>query len=43
TAATPLAVARPAPVANNEGNVLGHLPRKLGIGMVEIKVWNVES
>ncbi|EEH7569896.1 phosphoglycerol transferase, partial [Salmonella enterica] len=24
-------------------NILGHSPRKLGIGMVEIKVVNVES
>ncbi|MGG2377201.1 hypothetical protein ACE400_28760, partial [Salmonella enterica] len=26
-----------------EGNILGHSPRKLGIGMVEIKVVNVEG
>ncbi|WP_240533314.1 DUF7024 domain-containing protein, partial [Salmonella enterica] len=35
--------APPAPVSTNEGNILGHSPRKLGIGMVEIKVVNVES
>lgn len=28
----------PEPIATNEGNILGHSPRKLGIGMVEIKV-----
>ncbi|WP_428997136.1 DUF7024 domain-containing protein, partial [Pseudomonas aeruginosa] len=28
----------PEPVSTNEGNILGHSPRKLGIGMVEIKV-----
>ncbi|ECK4242778.1 phosphatidylglycerol--membrane-oligosaccharide glycerophosphotransferase [Salmonella enterica] len=43
TDANTLVIAPPAPVATNEGNILGHSPRKLGIGMVEIKVVNVES
>lgn len=33
-----LVIVPPAPQATNEGNILGHSPRKLGIGMVEIKV-----
>ena len=33
-----LVIVPPDPVATNEGNILGHSPRKLGIGMVEIKV-----
>ena len=28
----------PDPQSTNEGNILGHSPRKLGIGMVEMKV-----
>ncbi|MNZ81763.1 phosphoglycerol transferase I [compost metagenome] len=28
----------PEPQSTNEGNILGHSPRKLGIGMVEMKV-----
>ncbi len=43
TDANTLVIAPPAPVSTNEGNILGHSPRKLGIGMVEIKVVNVES
>jgi len=33
-----LVIVPPAPQATNEDNILGHSPRKLGIGMVEIKV-----
>lgn len=33
-----LVIVPPEPQATNEGNILGHSPRKLGIGMVEIKV-----
>ncbi|MDU5731410.1 MAG: phosphoglycerol transferase I, partial [Citrobacter freundii] len=33
-----LVIVPPDPVATNEGNILGHSPRKLGIGMVEIKI-----
>ena len=36
--ANTLVIIPPDPVATNEGNILGHSPRKLGIGMVEIKV-----
>ncbi|EHC42346.1 Phosphoglycerol transferase I [Salmonella enterica subsp. enterica serovar Give str. S5-487] len=43
TDANTLVIAPPAPVSTNEGNILGHSPRKLGIGMVEIKVVNVEG
>ena len=28
----------PEPQSTNEGNILGHSPRELGIGMVEIKI-----
>ncbi len=38
TDADTLVIVPPDPVATNEGNILGHSPRKLGIGMVEIKV-----
>ncbi|WP_260325985.1 DUF7024 domain-containing protein, partial [Enterobacter cloacae] len=27
----------PEPQSTNEGNILGHSPRELGIGMVDIK------
>jgi len=37
-AANTLMIVPPDPVSTNEGNILGHAPRKLGIGMVEIKV-----
>ena len=38
-----LTIAPPDPQSTNEGNILGHSPRKLGIGMVEIKVVNREG
>ncbi|QCT19763.1 phosphatidylglycerol--membrane-oligosaccharide glycerophosphotransferase [Jejubacter calystegiae] len=33
-----LTITPPEPQDSNEGNILGHAPRKLGIGMVDIKV-----
>lgn len=33
-----LTITPPAPQATNEGNILGHSPRQLGIGLVEIKI-----
>ncbi|MDF3006453.1 MAG: hypothetical protein K0R86_320 [Enterobacter kobei] len=33
-----LEIVPPDPQSTNEGNILGHSPRQLGIGMVEIKV-----
>lgn len=33
-----LTITPPLPQPTNEGNILGHTPRKLGIGIVEIKV-----
>jgi phosphoglycerol transferase len=33
-----LVIVPPDPQSTNEGNILGHSPRKLGIGMVEIKI-----
>lgn len=41
--ASTLVIVPPDPVSTNEGNILGHSPRKLGIGMVEIKVVNAEG
>jgi phosphoglycerol transferase len=41
TRSNTLVIVPPEPESTNEGNILGHSPRKLGIGMVEIKV--VES
>lgn len=38
-----LTIAPPDPQTTNEGNVLGHAPRQLGIGMVEIKVVKSEG
>lgn len=38
-----LVIVPPAPQTTNEGNILGHSPRQLGIGMVDIKVVNVEG
>lgn len=38
-----LEIIPPAPQATNEGNILGHAPRQLGVGMVEIKVVNTAS
>ncbi|WP_318374866.1 phosphatidylglycerol--membrane-oligosaccharide glycerophosphotransferase [Enterobacter sp.] len=36
-----LKIIPPDPQSTNEGNILGHSPRQLGIGMVEIKVVKV--
>jgi len=33
-----LVIVPPVPQSTNEGNILGHSPRKLGIGLVEIRV-----
>ena len=33
----------PEPQSTNEGNILGHSPRQLGIGMVDIKIVNAEG
>ena len=41
--ANTLVIVPPDPVATNEGNILGHSPRKLGIGMVEIKVVDLQG
>lgn len=38
TRSNTLVIVPPDPESTNEGNILGHSPRKLGIGMVEIKV-----
>ncbi|MGY5958582.1 phosphatidylglycerol--membrane-oligosaccharide glycerophosphotransferase [Kosakonia sp. BK9b] len=38
-----LVIVPPDPQSTNEGNILGHSPRKLGIGLVEIKVVNHEG
>jgi phosphoglycerol transferase len=38
-----LVIVPPDPVSTNEGNILGHSPRSLGIGMVEIKVVNTNG
>ena len=38
-----LTIVPPAPQATNEGNILGHAPRRLGIGMVEIKIVKSEG
>ena len=38
-----LVIVPPDPVPTNEGNILGHSPRKLGIGMVEIKVVSAQG
>lgn len=38
-----LEIIPPTPQATNEGNILGHAPRKLGVGMIEIKVINTAS
>ena len=38
-----LVIVPPEPQSTNEGNILGHSPRKLGIGLVEIKVVNREG
>jgi len=36
--ATTLVIAPPEPIVSDEGNIIGHDPRRLGIGMVEIKI-----
>ncbi|TCC00066.1 phosphatidylglycerol--membrane-oligosaccharide glycerophosphotransferase [Kosakonia quasisacchari] len=38
-----LVIVPPEPQSTNEGNILGHSPRKLGIGLVEIKVVSREG
>ena len=38
-----LTITPPDPQSTNEGNILGHSPRQLGIGMVEIKVVKSEG
>ncbi|MRS15341.1 phosphatidylglycerol--membrane-oligosaccharide glycerophosphotransferase [Enterobacteriaceae bacterium RIT691] len=38
-----LTIVPPDPQSTNEGNILGHSPRQLGIGMVEIKVVKSEG
>lgn len=38
-----LVIVPPEPQSTNEGNILGHSPRRLGIGMVEIKVVKTEG
>ncbi|WP_312629783.1 phosphatidylglycerol--membrane-oligosaccharide glycerophosphotransferase [Scandinavium sp.] len=38
-----LTIVPPDPQTTNEGNILGHSPRQLGIGMVEIKVVKSEG
>ncbi|MGP4872905.1 DUF7024 domain-containing protein, partial [Klebsiella pneumoniae] len=38
-----LIITPPDPQTTNEGNILGHSPRQLGIGMVEIKVVKSEG
>ncbi|MFH7828043.1 phosphatidylglycerol--membrane-oligosaccharide glycerophosphotransferase [Kluyvera chengduensis] len=43
TDADTLVIVPPAPQSTNEGNILGHSPRQLGIGMVEIKVIDAEG
>lgn len=38
-----LVIVPPEPQSTNEGNILGHSPRKLGVGLVEIKVVSREG
>ncbi len=38
-----LTIEPPEPQLSNEGNILGHAPRKLGIGMVNIKIVKTEG
>ena len=38
-----LVIVPPDPQSTNEGNILGHSPRQLGIGMVEIKIVKAEG
>ena len=41
--ASTLVIVPPSPQSTNEGNILGHSPRQLGIGMVEIKVIDAQG
>ncbi len=43
TRSNTLIITPPDPQTTNEGNILGHSPRQLGIGMVEIKVVKSEG
>ncbi|WP_312953099.1 phosphatidylglycerol--membrane-oligosaccharide glycerophosphotransferase [Superficieibacter sp.] len=43
TRSNTLVIVPPEPQSTNEGNILGHSPRQLGIGMVDIKVVNPEG
>jgi len=43
TRSNTLTITPPDPQSTNEGNILGHSPRQLGIGMVEIKVVKSEG
>ena len=38
TRSNTVVIVPPDPQSTNEGNILGHSPRKLGVGMVEIKI-----
>jgi len=38
-----LVIVPPNPQSTNEGNILGHSPREIGIGMVEIKIVSTEG
>ncbi|WP_368300115.1 phosphatidylglycerol--membrane-oligosaccharide glycerophosphotransferase [Kluyvera sichuanensis] len=43
SSASTLVIVPPDPQSTNEGNILGHSPRQLGVGMVEIKVIDAEG
>ncbi|MDP1249992.1 hypothetical protein Q6312_29050, partial [Klebsiella pneumoniae] len=43
TRSNTLIITPPDPQTSNEVNILGHSPRQLGIGMVEIKVVKSEG
>jgi len=43
TGSNTLMIVPPEPQSTNEGNILGHAPRQLGIGMIEIKVVKSEG
>jgi len=43
TRSNTLVIVPPDPQSTNEGNILGHSPRRLGIGMVSIKVINASG
>ena len=38
-----LTITPPEPQSTNEGNIVGHAPRQLGIGMVDIKIVSREG